>query len=67
MRPGSAKPGNVQTNWTGLTSYQADYCHPSSGNGGSTGGPALSDVQHMIESAAVGEVGAAAPAWPGLF
>lgn len=37
MRPGSAKPGNVRTNWTGTTSFQADYCHSSSGNGSSTG------------------------------
>ena len=37
MQPASVKPGNVQTNWAGMTSYQADYCHSSSGNGGSTG------------------------------
>lgn len=35
--PRSAKPGNVQSNWTGMTSYRADYCHSSSGNGSSTG------------------------------
>ncbi len=37
VRPGSAKPGNVRTNWTGTTSFQADYCHSSSGNADSTG------------------------------
>lgn len=39
-----------------MTSYRADYCHPSSGKGDSTGGGrALADVQHMIESAWVGQ------------
>lgn len=34
---GSAEPGNAPTNWTGMASYRADYCHSSSGDGDSTG------------------------------
>lgn len=56
VQPRSAKPGNAQTNWTGTTSYQADYCHLSSGNGDLARGRALSDPQHMTESAAAGDV-----------
>lgn len=51
---GEAKPGNAEANWTGMASYQADYCHSSSGNGDSTGGSAPFDVQLVIESAAAG-------------
>lgn len=37
MQPVSAKSGNIGPNWTGMTSYQVDYCHSSSGSGCSTG------------------------------
>lgn len=36
-QPRSAKPGNVLTNWTGMSSHQADYCRSSSGKGDSAG------------------------------
>lgn len=55
VRLRSAKPGNVQTNWTGMTSYQADYCHPLSGEGGSTGYRLCLTCSHMIERAVIGE------------
>lgn len=50
VQPRSAKPGNAQTNWTGTTSYQADYCHLSSGNGDLAGGRALSDAAGDVSS-----------------
>lgn len=52
-----------------MTSYRADYCHSSSGNGDSTGDRPLPDVQHMIESAVVGweGVGGCSACWSGLF
>lgn len=47
----SVKPGNARSNWTGMTNYQADYCHSSSGNSDSTERrPAPSKIKHMIKS-----------------